>query len=502
MADSAKTAASAQPAVKEKEALTLNDFIDEAGATVPVNQRTTLRGPVQELVKQIVERSGAVDTSNVSATVAAIIADIDRQLSDQVNKIIHSEKFQKMESAWRGLYHLVNNTESDEMLKIKVFNISKKELTKTFKRYDGAKWDQSPLFKKIYQEEYGTFGGVPFGGFIGDYSFDHSPEDVLTLTGMSQVAAASHAPFIAAASPSLLGFENWQELIHPPDLTQILGGKQYLPWKALRESEDARYLGLTMPRFLARLPYGSKTVPVEEFHFEEDTEGADSSKYSWGNAAYAMGANITRAFKLYGWCTQIRGRESGGTVASLPCHTFPTTDGDIDVKCPTEIAIPDTRWAELSKNGLIPLCYVKNSTDAVFPDAYSLQKAKVYQGKGGAEASTNAQLSARLPYIFATSRFAHYLKCMVRDKIGKMMEKNDVQRFLQEWINNYVLPNPESAGDELKARKPLAGAEVEVNEIEGQPGFYNAVFRLRPHFQLEGVNVSLRLVGKLKQGSG
>jgi type VI secretion system protein ImpC len=318
---------------------------------------------------------------------------------------------------------------------------------------------------------------------------------------MSQICAASHAPFVGAAAPSLLGFDNWQELVHPPDITKIFEGKPYLPWKALRESEDSRYLGLTMPRVLSRLPYGAKTTPVEGFHFEEDTEGADSSKYVWANAAYAMGANITRAFKLYGWCTQIRGRESGGTVAGLPCHTFPTTDGDTDVKCPTEIAIPDTREMELSKNGLLALCYVKNSTDAVFVGGQSLQKPKVYQGKGAAEANTNAQLSARLTYLFASCRFAHYLKCMVRDKVGKLMERAELQKFLQDWINNYVLPNPEDANDELKAKKPLAGAEVEVKEIEGSPGFYNAVFRLRPHFQLEGVNISLRLVGKLKQAA-
>jgi type VI secretion system protein ImpC len=502
MAETLKQTAEPQAVTQE---ITLDSVIEEAGAAVGARtegQKTEVERQVKTLAEWVLSKTDVVDRSNLSATIAALIAEIDRKLTEQVNKIIHNEKFQKLEGTWRGLYHLVNNTETDEFLKLKVFNISKKELTEVFKRYDGVKWDQSPLFKKIYQEEYGTFGGHPFGAFVGDYYFDHSPQDVLTLGGIAQVAASSHVPFIAASSPQLLGMESWQELVHPPDITKIFENKAYLPWKALRESEDARYIGLTMPRFLARLPYGSKTVPVEGFHFEEDTEGADSSKYVWSNAAFAMGANITRAFKLYGWCTQIRGRESGGTVASLPCHTFPTTDGDTDVKCPTEIAIPDTREAELAKNGLIPLCYVKNSTDAVFVGAQSLQKPKVFQGKGAAEANTNANLSARLPYMFATCRFAHYLKCMVRDKVGAMMERVDVQRYLQDWINNYVLPNPEDANQELKARKPLAGADVEVKEIEGNPGYYNAVFRLRPHFQLEGVNVSLRLVGKLKQGGG
>jgi type VI secretion system protein ImpC len=501
MPEQAKEAAQSQAEAKE---LTLDDFIKGAGDTIRLveSERPEFEGKVKTLIGTILQNSEAVDNTNLSATIAGIIAEIDRKLTEQINKIIHHQKFQKMEGAWRGLYHMVNNTQTDDMLKIKVFNVSKKELTKTFKRFDGMKWEQSPIFKKIYQEEYGIFGGVPFGAFVGDYNFDHSAEDVFTLSGMAQVCAAAHAPFLAAAAPSLMGFEDWQELINPPNISKVFDDKKYLAWKSLRQSEDARYIGLTMPRFLARLPYGQKTTPVEEFNFEEDTEGADSSKYVWANSAYAMGANITRAFKESGWCVQIRGRESGGTVADLPCHTFPTTDGSTDVKCPAEIAIPDTREAELSNNGLIPLCYVKNSPDAVFVGAQSLQQPKVYQGKGGKEANQSAQLSARLPYLFATCRFAHYLKCMVRDKVGKMMSRNELQLFLQNWINNYVLPTPDIAGDELKARKPLADAAVEVTENEDNPGYYNAVFRLRPHFQLEGVNVSLRLVGTLKQGAG
>ena len=502
MAEAAKQSSQGQAAVSE---LTLENIIQEAGQAVGARTDSAKRDverQVKTLAEWVLSKSDVVDKTNLSATISAIIAEIDRKLTEQINKIIHHEKFQRLEGAWRGLYYLVNNTESDEMLKVKVFNISKQELTRTIKSYDGSKWDQSPLFKKIYQEEYGTFGGIPFGSFIGDFYFDHSPEDVLTLGGMAQIAAASHAPFVAAAAPSLLGFDDWQELAHPPDITKIFESKEYLAWKALRESEDSRYVGLAAPRFLARLPYGAKTTPVEGFHFEEDAEGTTSANYVWSNAAYAMGANITRAFKNYGWCVQIRGREAGGIVSGLPCHTFPTSDGDVDVKCPTEIAIPDTREMELSKNGLLPLCYIKNSTDAVFVGGQSLQKPKVYQGKGAAEANQSAQLSARLPYIFASSRFAHYLKCMVRDKIGKTMERAELERFLQDWINNYVLPNPEDANEELKARKPLAGAEVEVKEVEGNPGFYNATFRLRPHFQLEGVNVSLRLTGRLKQGGG
>jgi len=499
MSEAAEQAA-VQPQAAE---LTANDFqslMDGAIGARSDTAKSAVRNAVSVFAQQVLDHTDLVVAEDVTRTISAYIAEIDRKLSEQINHIIHHEDFKALEGSWRGLAHLVKNTETDEMLQIKVMNVSKKDLTKNLKKFKGVAWDQSPLFKQIYEEEYGTFGGNPFGCFVGDYYWDHSPEDVDTLAGIGQICAASHAPFISSAGPKLMGMESWQDLNKPRDLTKIFEQKEYLPWKALRDSEDSRYIGLTLPRFLARLPYGSKTVPVEGFHFEEDAEGPDHSKYIWSNAAYAMGTNITRAFKLYGWCTQIRGRESGGTVADLPCHTFPTTDGDTDVKCPSEIAIPDRREAELAKNGLIPLCYVKNSTDAVFVGAQSLQKPKVFIGKGARDANDSAQLSARLPYLFASCRFAHYLKCMVRDKVGKMMERADLQKFLQEWISNYVIANPEDANEELKARKPLAAAEVEVKDVEGNPGYFNAVFRLRPHFQLEGVSVSLRLVGRLKQG--
>ena len=492
--------ASAQPQAAE---LTANDFqslMDGAIGARSDTAKSAVRNAVSVFAQQVLDHTDLVVAEDVTRTISAYVAEIDRKLTEQINLIIHHEDFKTLEGSWRGLSHLVKNTETDETLQIKVMNVSKKDLTKNLKKFKGVAWDQSPLFKQIYEEEYGTFGGNPFGCFVGDYYWDHSPEDVDTLAGIGQICAASHAPFISSAGPKLMGMESWQDLNKPRDLTKIFEQKEYLPWKSLRESDDSRYIGLTLPRFLSRLPYGSKTVPVEGFHFEEDAEGPDHSKYIWSNAAYAMGTNITRAFKQYGWCTQIRGRESGGTVADLPCHTFPTTDGDTDVKCPSEIAIPDRREAELAKNGLIPLCYVKNSTDAVFVGAQSLQKPKVFIGKGAQDANTSAQLSARLPYLFASCRFAHYLKCMVRDKVGKMMERSDLQKFLQEWISNYVIANPEDANEELKARKPLAAAEVEVKEVEGNPGYYNAVFRLRPHYQLEGVSVSLRLVGRLKQG--
>ena len=427
-------------------------------------------------------------------SIEAIIGAIDSKLSEQINLILHNEDFQKLESAWRGLHHLVSNTETDEKLRIRVMDVSKEELRRTLRRYKGIGWDQSPFFKRIYEEEYGQLGGEPYGCLVADYYFDHTPPDVELLGSLAKISAAAHAPFIAGASPSVLQMNSWQELANPRDLSKIFQNLEYAPWNALRNSEDARYVGLAMPRFLSRLPYGINTNPVDAFDFEEDTDGADHRKYVWSNAAYAMAVNINRSFKQYGWCTLIRGVESGGVVENLPCHTFPTDDGGIDMKCPTEIAISDRREAELSKNGFISLVHRKNTNYAAFIGAQSLQKPAEYYD---ADATANANLSARLPYLFACSRFAHYLKCIVRDKIGAFKEREDMQRWLNEWIMNYVDADPANSSQDTKARRPLAAAEVVVEEQEGNPGFYSAKFFLRPHFQLEGLTVSLRLVARL-----
>jgi type VI secretion system protein ImpC len=378
------------------------------------------------------------------------------------------------------------------MLKIRVFNISKNDLKKTLKKFEGTAWDQSPLFKKLYEEEFGAPGGQPYGALVGDYYFDHSPEDVKMLGNIAQISAAMHAPFIAGAAPSVMGMDSWQELSNPRDLTKIFQTAEHAAWRSLRESEDARYIGLAMPRFLSRLPYGAKTVPLEEFAFEEDTEGADHNKYTWSNSAYAMAVNVTRAFKLYGWCARIRGTESGGMIEGLPVHTFPTDDGGVDMKCPTEIAITDRREAEMAKNGFMPLSHYKNTDFAVFMGAQSLQKPTVYDDP---DATANANLSARLPYLFATCRFAHYLKCMVRDKIGSFKEREDMSTWLNKWISQYCCDS--KSAEEVKARFPLAAAEVVVEEVKGNPGYYTSKFYLRPHYQLEGLTVSLRLVSKL-----
>ena len=376
--------------------------------------KSAVEQAVQTLAQQALSQTNLI-SSDVVGSIEAMIAEIDKKLSQQVNAILHHADFQQLESAWRGLHYMVNNTETDEMLKIRVMNMSKNELGKTLKRYKGTSWDQSPLFKKVYEEEYGQFGGEPFGCLMGDYYFDQSPPDVELLGEMSKVAAAAHAPFLAAASPTLMQMGSWQELANPRDLTKIFGTPEYAGWRSLRESEDARYLGLAMPRFLSRLPYGAKTNPVEEFNFEEETGGGDHSKYTWTNAAYAMAVNINRSYKLYGWGSRIRGIESGGAVEGLPTHTFPSDDGGVDMKCPTEIAISDRREAELAKNGFMPLVHRKNSDFAAFIGAQSLQKPFEYDDP---DATANANLAARLPYLFACNRFAHYLKCIVRDKVG------------------------------------------------------------------------------------
>ncbi len=452
-----------------------------------------INAAVETLAEHVLKDTNLVSEDAVTS-IEAMVAQIDAKLAEQVNKIIHHPNFQKIESAWRGLAHMVNNTETDETLKIKVMNISKDELAKTLKKFKGTAWDQSPLFKAMYEAEYGQFGGEPFGQVVGDYYFDHSPKDVEILRGMAQISAAMHAPFISAVDPNVMQMDSWAELSNPRDLTKIFQTPEYAAWRSLRESEDSRYIGLTMPRFLARLPYGANTDPVEAFDFEEDTEGADSGKYSWANSAYAMATNINRSFKVYGWCSRIRGIESGGAVEELPTHSFPTDDGGVAMKCPTEIAISDRREAELSKNGFLPLIHRKNSDFAAFIGAQSLQKPQQYDDD---DATANANLAARLPYLFATCRFAHYLKCIVRDKIGSFKEREDMETWLNNWIVQYVDGDPKNSTEMTKARKPLAAAEVVVEDDESNPGYYRSRFYLRPHYQLEGLTVSLRLVSKL-----
>ena len=460
--------------------------------------KTAVESAVRTLAEQALANTALI-SDDALRSIQGIIAEIDKKLTEQINEILHHPDFQQMESAWRGLHYLVNNTETDEMLKIRVMNISKKEMSKTLRKFKGTAWDQSPIFKKIYEEEFGQLGGQPYGTLVADYFFDHSPPDVELLGEMAKISAAAHAPLITGASPTLFQMDSWSELANPRDLTKIFQTPEYAAWSSLRESEDSKYVGLAMPRFLGRLPYGAKTDPVEAFAFEEATDGSDHSKYGWVNAAYGMAVNINRSFKEYGWCSRIRGVESGGSVQNLPSHTFPTDDGGIDQKCPTEIAISDRREAELAKNGMMPLIHRKNTDVAAFIGAQSLHKPAEYDDP---DATSNANLAARLPYLFATCRFAHYLKCMVRDKVGSYKSRTDMQAWLQDWINNYVDYNAAISSEGEKARKPLAAAEVVVEEVEGNPGYYTSKFFLRPHYQLEGLSVSLRLVSKLPTEKG
>jgi type VI secretion system protein ImpC len=450
---------------------------------------------VKELVDQVLVGQIQVD-KDTDAMLGERIKELDELISTQLNEVMHAPEFQKMEGSWRGLQYLVTNTETSTMLKIKVMNISKKDILKDFTKQND--WEQATIFKKIYEEEYGTLGGQPYACLIGDYEITRHPEDIQLITNMSNVAAAAHAPFLTAASPALFNWESFTELAGPRDVAKIFDNDAYLKWRDFRKSDDSKYVGMCMPHILMRLPYGQETAPVEEFDYEEKVDGRDHKKYLWGNAAYALGARITNAFAQHEWCAAIRGVEGGGLVEGLPSHTFQTDDGDITVKVPTEIAITDRREAELSKLGFIPLCYYKGSTNAAFMATQSTNQATQYLS---ADANANARLSSQLQYIFAVSRFAHFLKAMMRDKIGSFMSREQCQKFLNEWIKNYVLLDDFAAQD-VKAKFPLREAQIDVSEDPAKPGVYTAVAFLRPHFQLDELTVSLRLVARLPQPKG
>lgn len=467
--------------------------------------KQTERDRAQDLIKALTEEAlkGTVTFSrNLQQTFDRAIAAIDQKVSEQLNAIMHNERFSKLEGSWRGLHYLVMNSETGTSLKLRLLQISKRELSRDLQR--AVEFDQSQLFKKIYENEFGTPGGEPYASLIGDYEWTSHPDDVETLRLMSSIAAASFAPFISAASAQMFGMNDYRELSKPRDLAKIFETAEYTKWRGLRDTEDARFLNLVMPRTIARLPYGAATVPVEEFAYEEapyDANGKpkamEHEHYCWMNAAYVMGARLTDAFAQYGFCVAIRGAEGGGKVQNLPTHVFTSDDGDSDTKCPTEIGITDRREAELSGLGFLPLCHYKNTDYSVFFGAQSVQKPKKYDRP---EATANAAISARLPYLMATSRFAHFLKVMARDKIGSFMESTDVEIWLNRWIQNYVNAN-ENAGQDLKARYPLREAKVEVKEVPGKPGVYNAVAYLRPWLQMEELSTSMRMVARIPQKS-
>ncbi len=468
----------------------LDSIIDQSRVAVSEGEKAHARDLIGELVDQVLEGAVTV-SSDLAASIDLRISELDKILSDQVNAIMHHPEFQRLEASWRGLKYLVMQSERSTTLKIKVFNASKKDLVKDLKA--APEFDQSALFKKVYEEEYGTFGGAPYAAMVGDYEFTRHPEDFYLLDEMSHVAASAHAPFLTAAAPGLFGLESFTDIGKPRDLAKIFDTVEYAKWKSFRESEDSRYVGVVLPHVLGRLPYGRDTVPVEEFNFEEDTDGSDHSKYLWTNAAYAFASRLTDAFAKYGWLAAIRGVEGGGLVEGLPTHTFTTDDGEIALKCPTEVAITDRTEKLLSDLGFISLVHCKNTDYAAFFGGQSTQKAKTYNTDA---ANANARLSTQLPYIFSASRIAHYMKAIMRDKIGSFASRQNVQDYLNTWLAQYVLLD-DSASQEAKAKYPLREAHVDVVEVPGKPGVYKAAAFLRPHFQLDELTISLRLVAEL-----
>ncbi|MBC7900175.1 MAG: type VI secretion system contractile sheath large subunit [Saprospiraceae bacterium] len=453
-------------------------------------QKERAKDMIGEFVGQVM--SGELTMSkNMDVSINSRIAEIDRLISAQMNEIMHHEDFQKLEGSWRGLHHLLKNSLTGTQLKIKIMSVTKKDLLKDFER--ALEFDQSNLFRKIYEDEYGTFGGAPFGALIGDFEFGNHPQDMALLENIAGVAAAAHAPFLSAASAGLFGWDNFNEMSEVRDVSKIFDRTEYMKWRSFRESEDSRYVGLTLPHVLMREPYGSATKPTESFRFEEDVDGTDHKKYLWGNAAYALGTRLTEAFSMHGWCVAIRGVEGGGLVQGLPTHTFETDEGEVAMKCPTEVAITDRREKEFADNGFIPLVHCKGTDYAAFFATQSANKPKKYDTDS---ANANARLSTQLQYIFAVSRFAHYLKAMMRDKVGSFMSRSQAEDFLNRWIANYVTED-DTASQETKAQYPLREARVDVAEVPGKPGCYRAVAFLRPHFQLDELSVSLRLVADL-----
>jgi type VI secretion system protein ImpC len=491
MAEETNEHAAADSSATAVENGSLLDRIVEEGRMIrDESQRSYARDLIGELAVQVLDE-GMVISQDTVAMLNYRIAQIDELISNQLNEVMHAEPFQKLEASWRGLHYLVMNTETSTQLKLRLCNVSKQDLLTELEK--ATEFDQSALFKKVYEEEYGTFGGHPYGLLIGDYEFGRHPQDIALLEKISNIAAAGHAPFIAAASPKLFDMESFTELGTPRDLAKVFESLELIKWRSFRDSEDARYVALALPHILMRLPYGPETVPVEGVNFVEDVDGRNHTKYLWGNAAWALGQRITDAFARYQWCAAIRGVEGGGLVQGLPVHTFTTDEGDIALKCPTEIAITDRREKELNDLGFITLCHCKGTDYAAFFGGQTTNRPKIYDTPA---ANANARISAMLPYILAASRFAHYLKAIMRDKVGSFMTAQNVSGFLNRWISNYCM-SVDDAGQEIKARYPLREARVDVTEIPGKPGCYKAVAFLRPHFQLEELTASIRLVAEL-----
>jgi type VI secretion system protein ImpC len=450
---------------------------------------------VKEFINQVLEGKMTL-SRDAEATIGARVAEIDRLVSLQLNEVLHNPAFQKLEATWTGIRHLVLQSETSDMLKIKLLNVPKRDLLRDLQR--ALEFDQSAFFKKVYEEEFGVFGGAPFGALVGDYEFGRSGEDIELLEKVSQVASAAHAPFLSAASPEMINLTEYGQLTGIRDVSKVFDSTEYARWKGFRATDDSRYVALTLPHVLMREPYGKDTKQIDEFAFEEGVDGRDHSKYLWGNAAYSLAARLTNSFARYGWCAAIRGVEGGGLVESLATHNFRTDEGDVALKCPTEVSITDRREKELADQGFVPLVHCKGTDYAAFFSVQTANKPKVYDK---AEANANARLSAQLPYMLAMSRFAHYLKAMMRDKLGSTMSRSQAELFLNQWIANYVIAD-DNASASAKAERPLREARIEVMEVPGKPGALRAVAFMRPHFQLDELTVSLRLVADLPQPAG
>src|SRR5262245_32532259 len=473
----------------------LDRIVQEGHMIRDESQRAYARDLIGELAVQVLDE-GMVLSNDTVAMLNNRIAQIDELISDQLNEVLHAQPFQQLEASWRGLHYLVMNTETSPQLRLRLLNVSKQDLLMDLEK--ATEFDQSALFKKVYEEEYGTFGGYPYGMLIGDYEFGRQAQDMALLEKLSNVSAAAHAPLIAAASPKLFDMESFTELGTPRDLLKVFESLELIKWRSFRDSEDARYVALALPHILMRLPYGPDTVPVEGVNFVEDVDGRNHAKYLWGNAAWALGQRITDALARYQWCAAIRGVEGGGLVQGLPVHTFTTDEGDIALKCPTEIAITDRGEKELNDLGFITLCHCKGTDYAAFFGGQTTNKPKLYDTPA---ANANSRISSNLPYVLAASRFAHYFKAMMRDKIGSFMTRDNVASYLNTWIADYVLLD-DNAPQAVKAKYPLREARVDVFDVPGKPGCYRAVAFLRPHFQLEELTVSMRLVAELPQPAG
>ncbi|GLR12870.1 hypothetical protein GCM10007907_16600 [Chitinimonas prasina] len=491
----------------------LADLVGSSGLALDADATATLLELMGQFAVDVVARldtlladataraakKGAAPLTGSAALIDDRVAEVDHALGLQLDAIMHAENFQRLEATWRGLFYLVSRTETGAMLKLRVLNASKKDLLDDLTK--AVEFDQSGLFKKIYEAEYGTYGGAPYSMLVGDYEFGRHPNDMTLLSKLAEVAAAGHAPFIAAAYAKLFDLESFENLAKPRDLQKIFESVELINWRAFRQSEDSRYVTLTLPRVLIRLPYGPDTLPCEGVNYQEDVSRdpaaavkmPDSAKFLWGNPAFVLAERITNAFAIYGWTAAIRGVEGGGLVEGLPVYTYPSDDGDVEMICPTQVAITDRREKELNDLGFMAICHCKGSAKAAFFGGQSTNQPKLYLSD---LANSNAQISAMLPYILAASRFAHYVKVIMREKVGSFLTRGNVEAFLNTWVSQYVLLD-ESAAQAVKAAYPLSAAKISVTEVPGSPGSYRATLFLRPHFQLEELTTSIRLVAEL-----